>query len=59
MKFLMQYPVDDLFEINRVTWLLVYVANCLMVRRDRFGGVRDVCEYIFVPQQMLTGTMLR
>jgi len=59
MKFLMQYPIDDLFEINRVVRPLIYVANCVMVRHDSFGDMRYVCEYIFVPQQILTGTMLR
>jgi len=49
MKFLMQYPIGDLFEINCVARLLVHVANCLMLRRER--GMRDVCEYIFVPSK--------
>jgi len=44
MKFLMQYPIDDLFEINRVVWPLLYVANCVMVRRDSFEGMHNACK---------------
>jgi len=43
-KFLMQYPTDDLFEINHVIRTIIFVGHGVMVRDSVCLDMRDVCE---------------
>lgn len=49
-KFLMKYPSDDLFEINRIVHFLIY-SGCIPMEKDYgYQSMHDVCEWILILQ---------
>ena len=48
-NFLMKYPSDDLFEINRIARILIYTATIAM---GEAVYQRHICEWIFVLQRI-------
>jgi len=53
-EFLMKYPSDELFEINRVVRFLIRTAGIAMEKVRCYQTMRDVCEWIFVLQRVNT-----
>ena len=56
-NFLMEYPSDDLFEINRIARVLIYTATIVMGKVH--GYQRQLCEWIFVLQQIAIQSLCR
>lgn len=58
-EFLMTYPSDDLFEINRIIPLLISMGGIPMEKDRGYQSTRYTCEWIFVLQRITTQSPCR